>query len=457
MFKKKVTLLITILAISLVTSCSSLKNLNDNVGIINTTDDNFKECVITIATTSSSEIFLKDKINEFNSENNGYKIECIRYDEFYDKNKDNECGSTFESFTQVDNQICLDVIKGENIDIISDLSFGDAGRFNELIKKDAFIDLYPFLDSDSNLDREMLFENVLKLNEKNGKLVTIPLFFYINTLYGEKKYVGEKENWTFDDLVNQWNSMPEGSLFNGSNKKDSVYREILMPQLASFVDIENCIVKFDSSEFLKELKFINSFLPIEEYKSDPNYSVPNFVYKVNLSSFEQYHNLFFDESQNPIECTFVGYPSEDGCGAYIVPNARFGISVNSNQEKQYGAWLFIKKFLEYDYQYNYGKMMFPINYNAFSEIAKEEYSKSNEEAIYTVQGKEMVGSYFNYEEYSRLLNYINKIHKIETSIDYSITQIIEDDIFSMLQDEKSPEETALAIQNRVAILVSEKY
>lgn len=432
---------------------SNISSGNQSNKEINSTDD----CVITIAATNSTIGTYKEKIEEFNSEDNGYKIDLRLYDEFYDSSKDAEGGSTLESFAEIDNQIVLDVIKGEGIDIITDVTFTDKGRFNELIKKGAFTDLYPFLDSDDEINRETLLENVLKLNERNGELSTIPLFFSVDTVYGETQYVGEKENWTLDEMIDHWEAMPENSNFNGNNTRDSVYREILMPKLTSFVDIEKGISNFDSLVFLKELEFIDSFPSPEAYKTEPDYSVPNYISKANITSFGKYHDLFFDNYNQPIECTFVGYPSEDGCGAYVSPNGRFGISANSLPEKQKGAWLFIRRLLEYDYQYEWGKYCFPVNNNAFAELGEDEYSKSDEEYTYTAQGQERTGTYLNYDEYCRLLNYINNIKKMETDIDNSIIKIINDEIILMIWDEKSPEEAATTIQNRVEILVSEKY
>lgn len=178
---------------------SNISSGNQSNKEINSTDD----CVITIAATNSTIGTYKEKIDEFNSEDNGYKIELRLYDEFYDSSKDTEGGSTLESFAEIDNQIVLDVIKGEGIDIITDVTFTDKGRFNELVKKGSFIDLYPFLDSDDEINRGTLLENILKLNERNGELSTIPLFFSVDTVYGETQYVGEKENWTLGEMIVQ--------------------------------------------------------------------------------------------------------------------------------------------------------------------------------------------------------------------------------------------------------------
>lgn len=444
------------------TSCSSEIPKNPQLkSELNITNSNIDEqsdedYILTLAVTEGSYGIYADKIDEFNSSDNGYKIVLKNYDEFFDSSNSNEYGNTLESFAEIDNQIALDIIKGEDIDIITDFSFTDTGKFNELVKKGAFTDLYQFLDADNDISRDTFFENILKLNEINGELATIPLFFSVKTLYGETKYVGEKENWNLNEMIEHWEKVTEEISFNGTTTRESVYMEILMPNLTSYVDIEKGTANFDSLEFLKLLNFINTFPNSEGYKTEPNYAIPNFISNVEITSFDKYHNLFYDTYEQPCECTFVGYPSEDG-GSYISPIGRFGISANSSPEKQKGAWLFLKSLLDYDYQYEWGNYFFPINYKAFSKLGENEYSKSNDEYKYTIKEEEYTGTYLSYEEYNRLLNFIKNIKKVDCEIDNSIIKIIEDEILFMIWDEKSPEETAAIIQNQVEILISEKY
>ena len=166
MLKKLLSVLSATLLAATVVSCSAGSESTgrsdiDEIGEVSTsvTDPMTEsaavpagDCIITVAVTKNSYSFLEDHIDAFNSENNGFKIECRSYDEFYDDSYDNDGGSTFESFAKIDNQIVLDLIKGENIDIIPDMSFTDKGRFNELVKKGAFTDLNPFLDSDEEIN-----------------------------------------------------------------------------------------------------------------------------------------------------------------------------------------------------------------------------------------------------------------------------------------------------------------
>lgn len=466
MTKSKICLLSTLVLATTLTSCSTEVpqssydvNVSSNNETLNHDESPAEDCVITIAVSGSSNALIAEKIEQFNSENNGYKIECKNYVSSNNGNGDDELtkDGNVESFAEIDNQIILDIIKGESIDIITDFAFNDKGRFNELIKKGAFADMYHFMNSDNEIHKEDLFENILKLSEFNDELVTIPLFFSVDTVYGEKKYVGEKENWTLDEMIKYWELMPENATFNGQTTRDSVYREILMPNLTSFVDIEKGTCSFNSPEFLKELNFINSFPSPETYKTELDYTVPNFIDQTELFLFNQYHDLFYDEYQQSKNCTFVGYPSKDGKGAFINTFGRFGISANSTPEKQKGAWLFIRELLGYDYQYEFGKHYFPINCDAFFQLGKDEYSRNDENYTYTIQGQEYTGTYLNYDEYCRFFEYVKGIDKINTDLNEYIIEIINEEIISMIWDEKSPEETAAIIQNRVEILVSEKY
>ena len=110
---------------------------------------------------------------------------------------------------------------------------------------------YLLLDSDDEVNRDAMFSNILQMNELNGELVTVPLFFTVNTVYGETKYVGDKENWTVEEMIEHWEKMPDNALFNGSNTRDTVYREIVRPALVSYVDIEkgtSALIRRDSLE-----------------------------------------------------------------------------------------------------------------------------------------------------------------------------------------------------------------
>lgn len=73
-------------------------------------------------------------------------------------------------------------------------------NYQILQNKGAFVDLYSFMENDPEVNTDTLDTHVLEVNEIDGKLYTLPDFYHINTLQGESKYVGTKENWTFDEF-----------------------------------------------------------------------------------------------------------------------------------------------------------------------------------------------------------------------------------------------------------------
>ena len=56
----------------------------------------------------------------------------------------------------------------------------------------------------------MFLPNILKMNEKNGKLYSIPESFYITTITAKTEFVGDKANWNIDDLIAAYDAMPDG-------------------------------------------------------------------------------------------------------------------------------------------------------------------------------------------------------------------------------------------------------
>ena len=277
----------------------------------------------------------------------------------YDDSPQNDLS---EFYNSTDENLSLDIMKENTIDIIPKSAFHNAGRYEELAAKGAFTDLYVFLDNDTEINRSTLFEQVLTAFETDGKLYTMPECFQISTLAGYSKYVGDKENWTFQELMDHWNNMPVEATFDGGTNSDGVYRCILQGYINQFFDLAKGEVYFDSPEFIDALKFCNTFSAPEEYKTDNN-SAEKFLFPVEMMSFENYHMYLLNDRND--EVTFVGYPTSDGCGSFIsAGSSEFAISALSSPEVQEGAWKFMRTFLDYDYQYErYG---FPINKKAFA-------------------------------------------------------------------------------------------
>lgn len=395
-----------------------------------------------------------EAVEDFNSADNGYQIVFKDYSEYYDSSKDGAGGPSMQSYSKIDFQLSMDLINGEQLDIIPQSVFADNGKFNSLVEKGAFINLYSYMENDPEVNLDSLNEHVLKICEVNGNLYYMPLAFNIETLAGYTKYVGAKENWSMYDLKLAWQKMPSNSTFNGHTTKDFVYMTLLRGELSSFIDYTKGTCNFDSPEFIDILNFCNSFPAPTQYKVDNDWDAPTFLFPFRVDNFDEFHTQLWNECND--EITLVGYPSDNESGSFITPVGVYAINAKSSPEAQEGAWQFLKTLTSYDVQYSMGEYCFPINNNAFHDRGNEEMKRKENKVSF--QGDEEIDlGTLTPTEYERLTTFIDNVQKINNSIDDEVFTIIEEELWGMFDNIKTPEETAKAIQSRIELLVGEIY
>lgn len=414
-----------------------------------------EEITLTMALCGS---WVPEIVEKFNSMDNGYRIEVKDYSEYIDPDSIDEYGALTDvnALEPAAMQLQMDILQGGIVDIVPDAAFSEnLGRYEILLKKGAFIDLYPFMENDPEVNTDTLDAHILKLHETDGELRCLPEAYTVTTLCGDPEYVGTKQNWTFEDMQEHWNNAPDGLTFNSANAtKNYVYYTVMREALGAFIDYENATCSFDSPLFVQMLTFCNSFPDTPEYKTDAEY-VDDFVYPRSFRSYGSVHN---EDGTPP---TLVGYPSEDGCGAYIdTAYCRYSICRSASPEAQQGAWQFLRMLAEEEYQYeNFStEYAFPI-LSAVGERSAEEMIAKHENGTpnpYTAQSAERDAGWLSREEYDAWKSYVAGISKLETNINRSLNTIVEEEIWRMFDGIQTAEQTANAIQGRASIMISEQ-
>ena len=375
----------------------------------------------------------------------------------------------------------MDVIKGGIIDILPMSAFTDrGGSFEQLAAKGAFIDLYPFMENDPEINLDTLNAHILSLAETDGKLVYLPTHFCIDTLIGPARYVGTKENWTLDDFKEKWAERPEGATINGVTERDYVYREILRGNIGNFIDYKNATCSFDSQEFLDIIEFLETF-PANNGWVEHIHSSETILFLQSgyITGFMDYHGRMLGDrfifTGEKDEMTLVGYPSNDGSGAMITfEGTPIGICQSASPEKQAAAWEFIRTLVDYDFQYEEAHLYdewftlddgtevfqcnqsgFPMN-NAVYEKLADEWIHMENQNIQSVQGNKVDFGWLTQEEYETLTHYISTVNRAETHLDDDLWNIINDEMMIFCGGEYTPQQLCDMIQNRVSIMVSEK-
>lgn len=475
--KRHISLSLAILMLSSLASCndtvkkaeistdsSPVNSSNNSQG--ESTQEKKEDIILTFAMSGDTSNIDK-VIKEFNEADNGYQVQIKRYfDQF------NEDGSfnilTVEEYQYIDIELLQDIINTTDIDIVCDCSFANIVYHEILQNKGAFVDLYTFMENDPEVNTDTLDTHILNLNEIDNKLYAMPTFYTINGLYGESKYVGTKENWTFDEFVEHWNAMPPDSTLMGATDKDGVYNVVLGRNLNNFIDYENVKVNFDSPDFKRMLEFCNQFELCLADKATYNYDAPSML---SLFIARGIMNAPLFDQDNGKTC--VGYPSNNGNGAYLSSsNFCYSICASSSPEKQKGAWEFIRSLLKEETQiemaiphisgggvyedYYSTEIGYCVNKNAFDEIGKRLINKEYFPATSIDKGIEFDTRFPTEKEIKELRRYINSIGRWENGTSGPINAIVVEEASAYFAGGQTIDETIEHIQNRASIWISEQ-
>lgn len=357
-----------------------------------------------------------DFIDEFNNSNDvGCRIEVMQG---YGTGKE-DVGEAFN----------MSLITGEAPDIVC---ASDYTILQNLAGKGALADMYPFLDSDAEFSRDSFLPNFLKVNESDGKLVTLPTSFCINTIVAKQEFIGGAgENWTMDEMLSAVESMPDNMyLYDLAMDADQVLQDLVFHTTSCYIDYNNRTCSFDSPEFvsLLELAMNISYITDADNIDDIDSWMSN-AYKIDEALI--YPTMLHDDADykwikeelfGGSDITFVGYPSSDKTGGSFYFANTFAVMESS--ENKEAAWEFIRYFLSDEYQQP-PEMGFPA-----------------------------VRKYQNFYD-KQLEDYIGNV-RITGSYDYDIFNIIEDEASYYFNGEHTAQQAADMIQNRVSILVSEQ-
>ncbi len=485
---KKITFLLA--GALLLTGCGSRNVSRDT---IESGSEPNEDIVLTLATLTELDTDepLYKAIQSFNEADNGCTVRLKTYASRFDADG-NVHGFYEDEITQLHFEAVQDLINSDDIDIVGPDLVGVA-KYEAFKNKGAFADLYTFMEDDPEVNRETLNAHVLGLNEKDGKLYSIPAYYYATTLIGKSEYVGTKRNWSLGEFIDRWNAMPEGSTVNGSVNAEGIYYDILRQNSRAFVDYDNLEVHFDAPDFRDTLEFLSSFPTNHGEKNIIDYNAPQLVRCERIESvgsalrsemdYTTYQQTTFRVRDGSY--TYVGYPSSDGQGAFLAGSGtELSIRGNIPKERQEAAWKFIRQFYTEDYQVeNYRE-----RYEGYNSITQKEEITWSEPSGFcindaarkrtaektvngdyapvgvtlTVGGREVeqVGEELTLDEADcqYIFDYIDSIDRWEeSSIDRELFNIVEPEVLAYLGGDQDIDKTIDVIQNRASIWISEQY
>lgn len=412
--------------------------------------------VITLGTFSPWVI--RASVDEFNRMNSDYRIYVIDYSK-YDTEGDSYAGHT---------RLRTELISGTAPDILDVTNFS----INEYITKGLFTDLYPFIDSDKDINRDDFVQGVLKTTETNGSLYQVSWGFAVNTIIGSPAVVGSEAGWTMDEFITTLNANPEADIpFGHSLTKMDFLQRAVSFNIDEYIDWNMGTVYFDTSMFINILECAGRF---NDEPDDVDHVAASTLEAIatgrqvmiqmvfhSFLDYQQYSSMFGGD------IVFKGFPTESRNGNTLI--ADNGLAITEQSENKEAAWSFVRTFLSEDWQAK-NVTFFPTNNVVFNQRAQFELEGQ------ALQGEEITLYLTTVDEFGTLTSYeilqvktltqedVDKITAVissaasmsEMQIDEAIWNIISESASDYFSGACSAEDAAKVIQSRMSLLVSER-
>lgn len=426
--KKIFTVLAAAAAVLTMTSCGE------------NADNGTQKKVLTVYALIGSDD-LKNAISEFNAQSDTYQAELVDYHDIYE--------SDYSS------RFTADISAGRHADILYSMycpveSYGKNGLL---------ADLYGFMDCDPDFDRSELSDGMLKAYEQDGRLYKAVSGFRVNTIAGKTSVIGSRQGITSDEFIELMKKYPDNPL--GASSGDML--EILAEYgYKSYIDGGKC--SFDSGGFLKLLEYCGS-LPERVSEENGDAEIMSMLrsgempfYGMTIDSFRNIRELEQGIFGEPV--TFMGYPDAGGNGSVAVSWA-IQFSIFESSENKDGAWEFVKYFYSEEYQDGYfcdplkNGGYFPIRVSTLEKLAEEakkpvkgiDSGKSYEPYFYAANGEAIPIGVNTDEDNQKVYELLNGA--VFTEPNYEIINIIKEESAAYFSGQKSAEDAAEIIQNRV--------
>ena len=415
---------------------------------------------ITLATVYYGR-YLKYRVDQFNKTNRDYKIDVIHYMDGRDE---------IDAIRQFTIDLAHD--PADIIVLTSEKSLWSPHTsipIHSYAHKGIFAVLYEFMDGDATFNRADYLPNVLKALEMDGRLYTIFPTFALRVIRGKTSDLGDVSlGWTIDEFISFLDTKPEAELIIGDWTKEDFIANMME---FYFTDPESGGMRFDREAFLKILKAAERFPKTCPYDSG---DLHWFDLLVGLRDgypllgpgrlrgsggsglFREewhYEYLYFGE-----EISYKGFPSPTGSGTYFEPELRLAIAEKSQWKD--GAWEFIKFTMNDGYSWVDTQEM-PIKISLLKEwldatlvnplnILGEEY----EHFTYTEDGAIIYPGNNPPELNAKIMEVITSTTVIAPN-DRVVSEIIREEVAFYLAGQKTPDQVADIIENRVGIYLAE--
>jgi ABC-type glycerol-3-phosphate transport system substrate-binding protein len=400
---------------------------------------------------------VRSAVIKFNKTNPDYRIMVTDYSD-YNTDEDYNAGLL---------KLNTEIISGQVPDI---LAVNSSMPVKQYAAKGVLEDLYPYIEQDEELGGSDSFvPSVFKAIQSGDMLPYIASNFSIISTIGDSRVVGTEPGWTIDELNAVLATMPEGCRPFAYYDQQTILYYLCAIGMDDYVDWDKGECHFDDPGFIKMLEFAKTFPATIDWDDPENMESEDQLikegkvllmqaYLSDFSSLDYYKNTFGGD------ITFKGFPTESGDGNVLSVDS--GLAISATCKHKDVAWDFISFLLTEDYQTDNTWWGYPTNQKVFdARLDQALHPEDGNDGGGVVPYDDMVKASptdlpytdykFTQEDADKILAIINSVDKT-MSYDQAIMDIINEEVAAFLAGSKSAADTAVIIQDRVGIYVSEQ-
>lgn len=397
--------------------------------------------VLTMAVIEQKED-LQKVVAAFNRYSEKYMVEMIEYYE--------------NSYDDALTKFKLEVVSGKAPDLINASLLSTSVSTN----KGIFLDLYDFMENDTELTKEQLISTVIEPYEVDGHLYYIAPSFQLYSLCGSNQNIQGRSGVTLAELKSILaESGKDLNAVWGFSADEPVITTLCTFGMDEFIDWDTRTCDFTSEYFADVLEFVKECNA--RYKGSLSKGIEEGEILLSTSLITSVSDYQIENEVYGGEAAFLGYPTKEGSGT-VVSMRGDAIGINAKTACQEGAWEFVKFYI----LNGYDGSGFPVEAGQFdacmSLAMQKEYGwdPDNSSTFELAKGR-YADDDRSFEVYEASWEDIDAVRRLveqasgKFEYDTVITDIVREEADAYLKGAKTAAEVSEIIQNRVSLYLSE--
>lgn len=385
-------------------------------------------------------------------------------------------------------QILLSMKSGNGPDIL--LNCGEFSQFNS---EKILLDLNPYMDGATGINRADYYDNIFRAFEVDGKLYQLPINVQVDGFLGNPDLLSGVSGWTISDFDAEMGNNKNGAypLLGGSNILAMYWNEegnvgiteplgmlnaLLAHDFHHYVNYSNCSCSFDSDDFRTLLEIAAKYggcvdqgglMDIYDKYDDMSDTDPcakAMQDGISALTILEFSNLTYFSATSYV-CggapLYLGWPTSGQSGLGAKACVSVGISAYSKAPEE--AWDFVAFLLKEDSLFNdiggdsYRGGSVLVKRSALDLNAQQELDAylARVEFYSDEPGMIALDAVLSDESMSKYKEMIGTIHS-SIQVDTRIFAIVMEEAPAFFNGQKSADEVSKSIQNRVTTLLQEQ-